>query len=204
MPPSLLAFSGVGKRFPDGTVALSGVDLSVAPGEFVSILGPSGCGKSTLLRVAAGLSQASDGTARVGTDKIGYVFQDPTLTPRPSMFEGDTYRSSARGLWPSGRQVNRVVGSAPLSHPWVSLVGVEWPGRCVDTRSRPSCSGPEHAEPTDGAAPTAAKAGRWSPLIAPTRPRSRPGACQPGGAIPAGRSGTWPWSSVGTSTATAA
>ena len=81
MHPSLLAFSGVGKRFPDGTVALSGVDLSVGPGEFVSILGPSGCGKSTLLRVAAGLSQASDGTARVATDKIGYVFQDPTLLP---------------------------------------------------------------------------------------------------------------------------
>jgi NitT/TauT family transport system ATP-binding protein len=81
LPPSLLAFSGVGKRFPDGTVALSGVDLSVAPGEFVSILGPSGCGKSTLLRVAAGLIAASDGTARVATNKVGYVFQDPTLLP---------------------------------------------------------------------------------------------------------------------------
>jgi NitT/TauT family transport system ATP-binding protein len=81
LPPSLLAFSGVGKRFPDGTVALSGVDLSVAPGEFVSILGPSGCGKSTLLRVAAGLTAASDGTARVATNKVGYVFQDPTLLP---------------------------------------------------------------------------------------------------------------------------
>jgi ATPase subunit of ABC transporter with duplicated ATPase domains len=83
LPPSLLAFSGVGKRFPDGTVALAGVDLSVAPGELVSILGPSGCGKSTLLRVAAGLSQASDGTAKVGTDKIGYVFRTRP-TPRSS------------------------------------------------------------------------------------------------------------------------
>jgi ABC-type oligopeptide transport system ATPase subunit len=92
-----------GKRFPDGTVALAGVDLSVAPDEFVSILGPSGCGKSTLLRVAAGLSQASDGTAKVGTDKIGYVFQDPTDT-KVFYFQGDTYRSSARGLWPSGRR----------------------------------------------------------------------------------------------------
>jgi NitT/TauT family transport system ATP-binding protein len=81
LPPALLAFSGVGKRFPDGTVALSGVDLSVAPGEFVSILGPSGCGKSTLLRVAAGLSPATDGAARVATDKLGYVFQEPTLLP---------------------------------------------------------------------------------------------------------------------------
>jgi NitT/TauT family transport system ATP-binding protein len=94
LPPSLLAFSGVGKRFPDGTVALSGVDLSVAPGEFVSILGPSGCGKSTLLRVAAGLSQASDGTAKVGTDKIGYVSRTRTDT-KVFYFEGDTYRSSA-------------------------------------------------------------------------------------------------------------
>jgi hypothetical protein len=117
LPPSLLAFSGVGKRFPDGTVALAGVDLSVAPGEFVSILGPSGCGKSTLLRVAAGLSQASDGTAKVGTDKIGYVFQDPTDT---KVF---TSRATPTAL--------------PLSHPWVRLVGVEWPGRCV-TRPRPS------------------------------------------------------------------
>ena len=81
MPPSLLAFRGVGKRFPDGTVALAGVDLSVAPGEFVSILGPSGCGKSTLLRVAAGLIPASDGMVRVATGKLGYVFQDPTLLP---------------------------------------------------------------------------------------------------------------------------
>jgi NitT/TauT family transport system ATP-binding protein len=81
LPPSLLAFRGVGKRFPDGTVALAGVDLSVAPGEFVSILGPSGCGKSTLLRVAAGLIPASDGMVRVATGKLGYVFQDPTLLP---------------------------------------------------------------------------------------------------------------------------
>jgi NitT/TauT family transport system ATP-binding protein len=81
LPPSLLAFRGVGKRFPDGTVALAGVDLSVAPGEFVSILGPSGCGKSTLLRVAAGLLPASDGMVRVATGKLGYVFQDPTLLP---------------------------------------------------------------------------------------------------------------------------
>ena len=81
MPPSLLAFRGVGKRFRDGTVALAGVNLSVAPGEFVSLLGPSGCGKSTLLRVAAGLTPASDGTVRVATGKLGYVFQDPTLLP---------------------------------------------------------------------------------------------------------------------------
>ena len=45
-----------------GTVtALEGINLSVAPGEFLSIAGPSGCGKSTLLKVVAGLTRASDG-----------------------------------------------------------------------------------------------------------------------------------------------
>jgi NitT/TauT family transport system ATP-binding protein len=77
----LLTFTGVGKRFPDGTTALHGVDISVAPGEFVSVIGPSGCGKSTLLRIASDLTKASVGTVDVQTRKIGYVFQDPTLLP---------------------------------------------------------------------------------------------------------------------------
>jgi NitT/TauT family transport system ATP-binding protein len=81
MAHPVLRFDRVSKRFPDGTVALAGVDLSVAPGEFVSVVGPSGCGKSTLLRIASGLTAASDGEVAVHTDKLGYVFQDPTLLP---------------------------------------------------------------------------------------------------------------------------
>ena len=78
---SALRFARVSKRFPDGTLALAGVDLNVAPGEFVSVVGPSGCGKSTLLRIASGLTPATDGAVEVQADKIGYVFQDPTLLP---------------------------------------------------------------------------------------------------------------------------
>jgi NitT/TauT family transport system ATP-binding protein len=78
---SALAFADVTKRFQDGTVALAGVDLAVASGEFVSVVGPSGCGKSTLLRIASGLSQATRGTVTVQAGKIGYVFQDPALLP---------------------------------------------------------------------------------------------------------------------------
>jgi NitT/TauT family transport system ATP-binding protein len=77
----LLSFSGVSKRFPDGTTALDGVDLRVSAGEFVSVIGPSGCGKSTLLRIASDLTAATGGTVDVQTRKIGFVFQDPTLLP---------------------------------------------------------------------------------------------------------------------------
>lgn len=68
-------------RFTNGTIALQGVDLVVNRGEFVTVVGPSGCGKSTLLRIASGLERASAGTAKVETDRIGYVFQDATLLP---------------------------------------------------------------------------------------------------------------------------
>jgi NitT/TauT family transport system ATP-binding protein len=78
---SAFAFTGVTKRFPDGTEALAGVDLEVNLGEFVSVVGPSGCGKSTLLRIAAGLTDPTDGSVNVPTGHIGYVFQDPTLLP---------------------------------------------------------------------------------------------------------------------------
>jgi len=105
MPPAttphpispLLALRGVSKVFPNGTLALSGFDLNVGAGEFVSLLGPSGCGKSTALRIIAGLSEPSEGSvewpaqdstqrAHQGkpadeTSRIGFVFQEPTLMP---------------------------------------------------------------------------------------------------------------------------
>ncbi|OHV32400.1 MULTISPECIES: ABC transporter ATP-binding protein [Pseudofrankia] len=76
-----LRFTGVSKKFKDGTVALTGADLTVAPGELVSVVGPSGCGKSTLLRIASGLDEASDGEVDVHSKSVGYVFQDATLLP---------------------------------------------------------------------------------------------------------------------------
>lgn len=78
---TLLDFQDVEMTFPNGTVALSGVDLTVRKGEFVTVVGPSGCGKSTLLRIASGLENASHGTVNIATSRIGYVFQDATLLP---------------------------------------------------------------------------------------------------------------------------
>ena len=70
----------VGLTYPDGTDALHNTSVSVAAGEFVSIVGPSGCGKSTLLRLASGLIDPTSGSiTRTGT--VQFVFQDSTLLP---------------------------------------------------------------------------------------------------------------------------
>jgi NitT/TauT family transport system ATP-binding protein len=70
------------------TVALQNANLSVAEGEFVSLIGPSGCGKTTLLRLIADLVQPTEGKIRVAgkspgqarSDReYGYVFQAPVL-----------------------------------------------------------------------------------------------------------------------------
>ena len=83
-PPSgagapVLEFVGVSKTFADGTYALAPTSLTVAPGEFVTVVGPSGCGKSTLLRIASGLDTPSTGSVTVDRTSLGYVFQDATL-----------------------------------------------------------------------------------------------------------------------------
>ncbi|MCZ7659358.1 MAG: ABC transporter ATP-binding protein [Xanthobacteraceae bacterium] len=87
----LVSLRDVSKQFSNGTLAVRGVDLDLAAGEFVSLLGPSGCGKSTLLRMIAGLGAPSGGTIDWPTSAhdargraepdLGFVFQDPTLMP---------------------------------------------------------------------------------------------------------------------------
>jgi NitT/TauT family transport system ATP-binding protein len=76
-----VVFDQVSITFPDGTEALSRVDLSIRNGEFVSIVGLSGCGKSTLLRIASGLTTQTSGEVWVDRRQLGYTFQDATLLP---------------------------------------------------------------------------------------------------------------------------
>src|SRR5690348_1371274 len=86
----IVEVAGIGKTFRNGTVALAGIDLRVAPGAFLSLLGPSGCGKSTLLRLIAGLAPPSEGRialSGVASGKIGFVFQEPTLMPWASVWD---------------------------------------------------------------------------------------------------------------------
>jgi len=86
--PPLLSLRRVGMRFANGVRALDGLDLEVAPGEFLSLLGPSGCGKSTALRLAAGLDRPTEGRVeRSAQARLGVVFQEPTLMPWADVFD---------------------------------------------------------------------------------------------------------------------
>lgn len=102
-------------RFPDGTVALDGVDLGVRPGERVVLLGPNGSGKSTLLRCAVGLQRASSGTISVGDvevtsargkrlrgvrSRVGFVFQAFNLVGNLSAFHNALHGSLGRSRGP--------------------------------------------------------------------------------------------------------
>src|SRR5690606_14273406 len=92
-----LAVRDLSKTFPDGTVALDGVSLDVAPGEFMVVLGPTGCGKTTLLRLIAGLERPTrghvlmDGVAIDGQPaqerRVAMVFQESALYPHLTVAE---------------------------------------------------------------------------------------------------------------------
>jgi multiple sugar transport system ATP-binding protein len=92
-----VAFEGVGKVYPDGTRAVSGLDLTISDGEFMVFVGPSGCGKTTALRMVAGLEEISEGVLRIGERVINYVpsrdrdiamvFQSYALYPHLSVYD---------------------------------------------------------------------------------------------------------------------
>ena len=92
-----VTFDNVGKIYPDGTRAVSGMDLEIDDGEFMVLVGPSGCGKTTALRMVAGLEDISEGVLRIGDrvvnrvparDRdIAMVFQSYALYPHLSVYE---------------------------------------------------------------------------------------------------------------------
>ncbi len=94
-------------RYFGEIAAVAAVDLSVAPGEFVTLLGPSGCGKTTTLRMVAGLEENTTGRISIGdrvvsdADKgvflapdkrqLGMVFQSYAIWPHMTVFDNVAY-----------------------------------------------------------------------------------------------------------------
>ncbi|GCE22516.1 ABC transporter ATP-binding protein [Dictyobacter kobayashii] len=86
-----LTVKGVTRTYVEGkrrVEALTPIDLTVARGEFVSLIGPSGCGKSTLFNIIAGVDEPTTGTLAIDGDwdgeragRVGYMPQQPLLLP---------------------------------------------------------------------------------------------------------------------------
>jgi NitT/TauT family transport system ATP-binding protein len=84
----IVKFTSLKKRYGDGPLVLAALDLTVAAGDFVTLIGPSGCGKSTVLKLVSGLNPPSEGglevlgtKPRLARDRQAFIFQDATLLP---------------------------------------------------------------------------------------------------------------------------
>jgi len=88
---------GVSKVYPDGTTAVSELNLDIRDGEFIVLVGPSGCGKTTVLRMTAGLESISRGAIRIDDRvvnavppkerDIAMVFQSYALYPHMTVYD---------------------------------------------------------------------------------------------------------------------
>ena len=102
-----VVLSGIGKVYGD-VVAVDGIDLEIARGEFFTMLGPSGSGKTTTLRIIAGFERPDGGRVQLGgvdvTDRPPYdrdvntVFQDYALFPHMSVSENVEYGLRVKGV----------------------------------------------------------------------------------------------------------
>jgi multiple sugar transport system ATP-binding protein len=109
------------KVYPDGTKALTSLDLEIEDGEFVVFVGPSGCGKTTALRMIAGLEDITDGTVTIGDEvvnglppkdrDIAMIFQNYALYPHMSAFDNMAFGLKLRKV-PKSERVLRVTRAA--------------------------------------------------------------------------------------------
>jgi multiple sugar transport system ATP-binding protein len=103
-----IALEQLTKVYPDGTRAVSGLDLEIADGELVVFVGPSGCGKTTALRMIAGLEDITEGNVRVGDTvvnrlppkdrDVAMVFQNYALYPHMNAFDNIGFGLKMRGI----------------------------------------------------------------------------------------------------------
>jgi multiple sugar transport system ATP-binding protein len=112
-----IVLDDVSKVYPDGTAAVSSLNLGIEDGEFIVLVGPSGCGKTTALRMVAGLESISNGTIRIGERvvntvppkerDIAMVFQNYALYPHMSVYDNMAFGLKLRKL--SGAEIDRRV-----------------------------------------------------------------------------------------------
>jgi len=103
----VLSISGLSKSF-DGHPILSGFELQIAHGEFITLLGPSGCGKTTLLRLLAGFETPDCGTILLDGGnilplppekrQINTVFQSYALFPHMTVFDNVAFGLRLKGI----------------------------------------------------------------------------------------------------------
>ena len=124
----MIRLAGVGKTYPDGTVAVESLDLEVNAGELVVLVGPSGCGKSTTLKMINRLIEPTTGTIEIdgrdvtGEDPvklrrgIGYVIQQVGLFPHQKILANVmTVPAAVRRV--QGRRARARIGAARHGRP---------------------------------------------------------------------------------------
>ncbi|SCL17337.1 iron(III) transport system ATP-binding protein [Micromonospora pallida] len=124
-----VTLESVSKRFARGgdTAAVDDVDITIAAGEFFTLLGPSGCGKTTTLRMVAGFYFPTSGRIRFGTEDVtrrppnkrdtGMVFQNYALFPHMSVAQNVAYGLKIRKVnrAESRRRVEEALGQVHLA-----------------------------------------------------------------------------------------
>jgi multiple sugar transport system ATP-binding protein len=103
-----IALDALEKVYPDGTKAVSQLDLDIGDGEFMVFVGPSGCGKTSVLRMVAGLEEITGGEVRIGgrvmndllpkQRDIAMVFQNYALYPHMNVYDNMAFGLRQRRL----------------------------------------------------------------------------------------------------------
>ena len=107
------------RSFNQNGGVLNGLDLDIAPGEFVALIGRSGTGKSTLLRALAGLDRDVTGYGQIIVpDAVSVVFQDSRLLPWKRILDNVVFGLRTRDAADRGRQALAEVGLAGRERAW--------------------------------------------------------------------------------------